>query len=156
MLKEIILVIEENRFFIVVLVAVILGLYYFGGPALSPVRVCFDRQCFLAEVADDFLERQTGLAGRNFLAVNKGMLFVFGQAEGQAMWMKKMKLPLDMVFLDQERRVIRLVENVQPCQESRCSLIKINKPFFYVLEINAGQIRATNLGLGQEMRLEKG
>jgi uncharacterized protein len=81
----------------------------------------------------DQLER--GLMFRRQLARDKGMLFDFGSSQPVSMWMKNTYLPLDMVFIAADGRVVSVKQNAEPLSET---IIPSGGDVLGVLEINAG------------------
>lgn len=87
------------------------------------------------EIANTNEMRQRGLMYRKQLADDAGMLFVFPSAQPQQFWMKNTPLPLDMIFIGADRRIVGIVENTKPFStEGR----GVGKPSKYVLEVNGG------------------
>jgi len=101
------------------------------------------------EVADTPSAREVGLMNRESLAEDSGMLFDFGAARPVDMWMKNTLIPLDMLFLDETGRVVRIGANAQPLS---LDLIPSGGPVRYVLEINGGA--AARFGAAPGDRLE--
>jgi hypothetical protein len=87
------------------------------------------------EVADTPAERRQGLQGRSALAENAGMLFDFGTPQRVAMWMLNTYIPLDMLFLADDGRVVAIAKNTVPLSLDR---IGIEDPVRAVLEVPAG------------------
>jgi uncharacterized membrane protein (UPF0127 family) len=87
------------------------------------------------EVADNDAEREQGLMYRDTMAENDGMLFLMGTEEMQAFWMKNTILPLDIMFVDAERRIVNIQKNCKPYSLDQ---IPSAKPALYVVEVNAG------------------
>ena len=87
------------------------------------------------EVADTPAARRQGLQGRHKLAENSGMLFDFGTPQQVAMWMLNTYIPLDMLFLDDDGRVVAIAKNTVPLSRDR---IGIEDPVRAVLEVQAG------------------
>lgn len=90
------------------------------------------------EVATTVEERENGLGGRDSLADDSGMLFIFPDPPGEvtlAFWMKDMKFSLDMIFLNRNKEVV-FVERDAPAGSAE--LIEPPVPYLYVLEVNAG------------------
>lgn len=87
-----------------------------------------------------------GLQFRSHLPANRGMLFIFkDENQIQKFWMKDTRIPLDMIWLDQEGRIIEVLEDVPPCVADPCPVYGPDEPAAYVLELNAGT--ADDLGL---------
>lgn len=68
----------------------------------------------VAEVADDSRERQQGLMCREIVPPGSGMLFIFQQASSLNFWMFNTYAPLDILYLDDNRRVVNAVR-MEPC-----------------------------------------
>lgn len=107
--------------------------------------MCFGSRCFEVEVAATEPARQTGLMGRQNLDEGKGMLFVYEKPEKLSFWMKNTLIPLDMVWLDGNRKVVYIKENARPCLELNCPKFAPDVYAQYVLEVNAGA--AAKIGL---------
>lgn len=90
------------------------------------------------EIANTPEAQEKGLSGRTGLPNNRGMLFVYANAEpNRCFWMKDMQFAIDIVWLDAQKRVVHLEQNVQPSTYPNhfCN----EKPAQYVLELNANQ-----------------
>jgi len=79
--------------------------------------------------------RTRGLMYRRNLPSDAGMLFVFPETSQYSFWMKNTPLALDMIFIDEQLRVVGLVENAVPFSLAPLS---VGKPSRYVLEVHAG------------------
>ena len=122
--------------------------------SLSYYDVCFQQACFGVETAITPDERKMGLMFREKLESKTGMLFVFETAKPYPIWMKNMKIPLDIVWLDQGRRIVAVRENVPPCEKPPCPIYEPETSAGYVLEINAGEIQRSGLKPGDVMTLQ--
>ena len=89
-----------------------------------------------AEIADDNEERTRGLMFRKILDENSGMLFVFDDEDFQTFWMKNTLIPLDIIFIDNNFRIVD-IKNAAPCEKDPCSLYQSSMPAKYVLEVNS-------------------
>jgi len=98
------------------------------------------------EVADTPKEKEIGLMNREFLDEDKGMLFVFSEEDRRTFWMKNTLIPLDIIFLDRNKRIVDIIENTTPCYEDPCELY--NSVGMYVIEVNAGFSKKNNLSIG--------
>ena len=88
-----------------------------------------------------------GLSGREELCAECGMLFVFSEPAPRGFWMRGMRFPLDMVFMDGNYLVVNAAENVPPCA-GECLVIHSQGSAKYVLEVNAGFARAHGISTG--------
>ena len=71
----------------------------------------------------------------NKLKEGNGMLFTFDEEADHTMWMKNVNIPLDMIFIDKDKKVVK-VQTVQPCKSKPCELYKAGQPIMHVLELN--------------------
>jgi uncharacterized membrane protein (UPF0127 family) len=90
------------------------------------------------ELASTEPERARGLMYRNHLEPDAGMLFLFPEPAPLAFWMKNTLIPLDMLFLDHDRRVVGIVENAAPETETPRRVAGQSQ---YVLEVGGGLSR---------------
>ena len=112
-------------------------------------------QRYKVEVADDDAERARGLMFRDQLAADSGMIFLHDREEPQAYWMKNTKIALDILYFDDQRRLVSQQRDVPPCSAGdRCPPYPSSGPARYVLELNAGQ--AEKLGLQDGAQLTFG
>ncbi len=108
------------------------------------------------DVALDDFQRAQGLSGRETLAENNGMLFVFDKAEKYSFWMKDMNFSLDFVWI-RNGVVVGVTQNVPvPAQDVSLSDLKRysnNEPFDMVLEINSGMVQRYNIEVGDNVNV---
>ncbi len=105
------------------------------------------------EIARTAEQRERGLMFRRALGEDAGMLFVFSSAAPRAFWMRDTCIPLDILFLDGDGRVVGILENVPTMNdESR----EVACPARYVLEVNAGWSRRHGATVGMRVELPKG
>jgi len=105
-----------------------------------------------AEVADTPSKRLVGLMFRDQLPHNQGMLFIFENTDFHGIWMKNCRIPLDILWLDQSRKVIHTEENVPPCQFDPCHIYYPLQKALYVLELNTGLIAKEKIRLGAHIQ----
>jgi len=108
----------------------------------------------LVELADTAEERAQGLMFRQFLAKDRGMLFTFSEPQHWTIWMKNTRIPLDIIWLDGEKRIVHVERNVPACHlaGNGCPQYQPNQKAMYVLELAAGS--AESLKLGRGVRLD--
>ena len=90
---------------------------------------------FRVELARTSAEREQGLMYRTQMASDAGMLFLFEQPSELVFWMKNTLIPLDMIFIGHDRRIVGIVENAQP---ETLTARRVDGVSQYVLEINGG------------------
>ena len=82
------------------------------------------------------------------------MLFVHDRQEPLAYWMKNTKIALDILYFDNERRLVSQQRDVPPCSAGdACPPYPSKRPARYVLELNAGQAARLNLQDGASLTL---
>ena len=92
-----------------------------------------------AEVADTNEKRRQGLSGRETLPRGGGMLFIFENPCLCGFWMKEMRFPLDIIWIDEEYRIVHIVEGVSPATFPETFLP--DRAAKYVLEVSAGTVK---------------
>jgi len=97
-----------------------------------------DGRSITAELAVTDAERARGLMFREKIAADQGMLFCFLEADIHSFWMKNTLIPLDMIWLDKDRRIVHIERNVPPCKADPCPSYTPSRPGNYVLELAAG------------------
>jgi uncharacterized protein len=91
-------------------------------------------------------ERTKGLSGRKNLPEDTGLLFVFERPGLHRFWMKDMNFPIDILWLDENKRIVHIEKDVPP--ESYPEYFVPTADSKYVLELNAGQVQKNNIKLG--------
>jgi uncharacterized membrane protein (UPF0127 family) len=142
-----------KKFLIIIVIAVIVigGFFYFSKEPKEPTLTIGDKSIYLI-IADSDEERELGLGNRESLPENEAMLFVFEKPDKYAFWMKDMKFPIDIIWLDQEFKIVHIAYDVQvesypefifePPQES-----------LYVLETVAGFAQKNGLKVGDRLEV---
>jgi len=117
-------------------------------PAPLTVRTAGGERRFSIEVADDDRERSAGLMFRTEMGDDHGMLFVFEQTRRLAFWMKNTPMPLDLVFIGADGRVV----DVLPGEPYSVAPISPEAPARFVLELKAGTAEKTGIAGGDLVR----
>jgi uncharacterized membrane protein (UPF0127 family) len=102
------------------------------------------------EVARTEAEQARGLMFRRELAEDAGMLFVFGESERRAFWMKNTLIPLDMIFVDEAGVVAGIVRDAEPLS---LGLRDPGVASRYVLEVRGGWAARHGVAPGARLRL---
>ncbi len=103
---------------------------------------------FSIEIADDSSERSSGLMFREAMDDDHGMLFVFEESRPVGFWMKNTQMPLDLVFIAQDGRVLAILPG-EPFSEASIGPVE---PVRFVLELKRGTAIQVNLKSGDLLR----
>ena len=104
------------------------------------------------EIADDDYQRETGLMYRQSMEADQGMLFIFENEEPRGFYMKNTHIPLDLIFLDSQNKIVSIAKDAKP---ESLETIPSNVPAQYVLEINGGLSDQWNLVVGDSLILNR-
>ena len=103
---------------------------------------------FSVELAANDAERERGLMYRKSLPDGHGMLFDFGYPQSTAFWMHNTYIPLDIIFIAPDGRIIRIAENAKPMNDS---LIPSGGLVRGVLEVIGGSARKFGIKAGDKV-----
>jgi uncharacterized membrane protein (UPF0127 family) len=110
-------------------------------------------QQFRVEIADTLEKQARGLMFRRDLPRDRGMLFVYAQAQPQAFWMRNCEIALDILYFDAEGRFINGHYAVPPCRTAQCPTYESKRPARWVLELGGGVGRSLDLKEGDRLQL---
>jgi uncharacterized protein len=122
-------------------------------PALLPLTYPNGTR-ILVELADTPEKRVQGLMFREHLANDRGMLFVFEEPGQWTFWMKNTKVPLDILWLGSDKRIVDIAENVPGCVQEPCLQYQPSKEALYALEVPAGAVKGHKLSKGKQLIFE--
>jgi uncharacterized protein len=103
------------------------------------------KHVFNIELALTVPEQEKGLMNREKIPEDYGMLFVYTRVQETAMWMKNTPSLLDMLFIDNNGKILWLAENARPFDERA---ISSHFPVRATLEIKGGQVAARGIKVG--------
>ena len=103
---------------------------------------------FAVEIADTEAQRAKGLMFRKELPDGQGMLFDFQREQEVSFWMKNTDIPLDMIFIRGDGRILRIAENTEPLSTR---LIPSGGPVRAVLEVIGGTTRKFGIAPGDQV-----
>jgi uncharacterized membrane protein (UPF0127 family) len=149
--------------------------YYYRVP--SPTyNVKIKDKLFNLEIADTTEERTLGLMNRKYLREDGGMLFIFEKTGWYPFWMKNTYIPLDIIWLNENKEVVHIKEEAQPCASTSDDLtinpltrtfnkVKQNIPFVcdtilpvgmskYVIELKSGKVKEIDLKIGDKTEFD--
>ncbi len=146
-----------SAFGIVIIFAVALGfLIFYNGfgrsrPFADTKFVQIDGVKIKVELALTEAEREQGLSGRDGLADDAGMLFVFDHPDKYLFWMKDMNFPIDMIWIGQDSKIIYIQKNASPDSYPQ-KTFGPETPATYVLEVPAGFSDKNGLKEGDQVK----
>lgn len=148
---------KRNRVITLALLAVLLmsvSLFLTSPKESDTIVVTFPSGRTLeTEVADTPEKLLFGLAFREALPPNTGMLYIFETTGTHRLNTKQYKMPVDMIWLDESRHVIQLFENVPPCSSETCPAYGPGaEPVRYVIQTAAGFVRHEGLQANAELK----
>ena len=124
-----------------------------AAPAAAGPRVVLPSgAAYKVELARTPEEQVQGLMFRESLAEKSGMLFLFPDNTVHQFWMKNTMIPLDMIWMDREGKVLFVSENTPPCKADPCPTYGPNQPATSVLEIAAGMAKREKVEVGTVIR----
>ena len=104
---------------------------------------------FTLEVADSFAKRERGLMQRDSMPEGHGMLFVFEDETDRAFWMKNTRIPLDILYIATDGKIVSL-KTMRPYDLSQ---VPSDGPAKYAIELNAGMIQKTGVKVGEILQI---
>jgi uncharacterized membrane protein (UPF0127 family) len=107
-----------------------------------------------AEVMVKPEDRAMGLMFRPSLPQDRVLLFVFDEAEFHGIWMKNCRFPIDIVWLDESKKVVHLQESAPPCKADPCAVFQPMRKASFVVEMNAGQARREGALVGAQVSFD--
>ena len=116
------------------------------------IPVVLDEREFAMEVSDTQETQQKGLSGRGSLCEICGMIFVFEKPSKYGIWMKDMLLSIDVLWLNENKYIIHIVENMQPRSYPKSYYPPSDAK--YIIEVPNGTVY--DLGLKVDDRVRSG
>jgi uncharacterized membrane protein (UPF0127 family) len=120
--------------------------------ALVPAVTFPDGHVVRVEIAADNELRAQGLMYRDQLRPGAGMLFFFPGDGEYSFWMKNTRIPLDIIWIDSDRRVVDAKFDVPPCRVDDCPSYAPDGRARYVLEVAGGEARKHGLKKGDQLQ----
>ena len=113
--------------------------YQFSNAAKPKSQLTIANHTFAVEVATSSAEQQKGLSGREKLPDDQGMLFVFKKADKYPFWMEKMKFPLDIIYI-KDNKIVSITHSAAILKkgDNNPPIYLSDEPFTQAVEINSG------------------
>lgn len=111
------------------------------------------------ELAETQTKRAQGLGGRDSLASDSGMLFIFPQEGNYSFWMKGMKFPIDIIWI-KGVKVVDIIKEATPppggAKDQEIPIYVSNQPFDKVLEVGSGLVDTHGIKIGDQIQVVEG
>lgn len=148
---------KKKRIVTLVLLAILLmsvSLFLVERKESSIIIVSFPNDRELeTEVADTPEKLLFGLAFRETLPPKSGMLYIFESTGSHRITTKEYRFPVDVMWMDESRRIVHMMENVPPCERDPCPWYgDLPDPVRYVLQTEAGFIKQAGITTGMELK----
>ena len=101
------------------------------------------------EIADNDAETTQGLMFRRSMPDSCGMIFVMKENEPHSFWMKNTYIPLDIIFLDESKKIVTIQANTTPFSEAEVPSYEKAK---FILEVNAGYCKRKGIEKGDVVK----
>jgi len=132
--------------------------YFKAGGTISffkkPAVAIIDNQNFNINVAVLEKDKEVGLSEMNSISQNQGMIFLFDKPEYYSFWMKNMKFPIDIIFINNDQ-IVTIRDNAKVIMSEETPMIySSTQPADKVLEIQAGLSKKYNFKIGDKVKYE--
>ena len=108
---------------------------------------------YSVEIVNTPQTRAQGLMYRDNIDDYTGMFFVMPNDVMLPFWMKNVKFPLDIIFIDKNLTIIDIAHDTKPCTQSKCELFSPQVPYRYVLEVMGGSSKLNNIQVGDKIEV---
>lgn len=121
----------------------------FAGMPVKDINI--KARVFRAEVASTRQEQTKGFMFRASISPDAAMLFIYDQDGVYPFWMKNVKFPLDIIWIDAAKKIVYIKEDFAPCSSGDCPVEYPADPARYVLEVMGGTARELGLKPGDRV-----
>lgn len=154
--------------FIFIIIGITVALYlYKTNPSISGLpfvsqqtalrELQINNATLKVEVADTQAKRSLGLGGRQSLASDEGMLFIFDKPGRPPFWMKGLSFSLDFIWIMGDK-VVDILQNIQPPTpgqtDESLSIYQSKEDMDRVLEVNGGTVQRLNIKVGDTIKIQ--
>jgi uncharacterized protein len=117
--------------------------------SLPVIKMIIGNRQFQIEVAKEDEAQHIGLMYRDSMNADHGMIFVFPDEQPRAFWMKNVRFPLDILYLDRDGRVVS-IKQMRPYDVSD---VPSDRPAQYAIELNDGAAAAAGVKIGDVIQI---
>jgi hypothetical protein len=136
---------------LILVLFLIIYFIFFRVVPLKKVSFNLNNTNYEIEIAKTISQKSKGLSNRQNLCSNCGMLFVFGFETKLPFWMKDTNIPLDMIWLDKNGKIVE-IKNANETNNSQ-KIYQNQIPAQYVLELNINDSQKLNLKIGDIIQI---
>jgi len=153
---------SKSRLILLFLACAALAVFYFANSAnkaKSPgsewkkATVTIQNQTLDVYLAQTEQEHESGLSGFEAIKSNQGMLFIFDLAQKPSFWMKDMKFPIDIIWIN-NNQVVDITKNLPVQYDSNLTRYFPNVEVDRVLEVNAGWTDKNEIKVGDKVEMK--
>jgi len=101
------------------------------------------------EIADTQEKKEKGLSNRESLHEDRGMLFLFEKPGRYGFWMKEMNFAIDIIWIDKDKSIVEITENVDP--KTFPKIFYAKETVQYIIETQAGWAKVNEIQLGDKI-----
>jgi hypothetical protein len=141
---------------IIIIVIILISFFsiYSNNEAMGKGKVIINNKKISVDIAKTPEQQENGLKGREKLSDGQGMLFVFKEKRYYNFWMDGMKIPIDIIWLD-DNKIIDITKNAPvPTDPKNPAIFRPASEVNYVLEVRAGYADANNLKIGDSVEFK--
>ncbi|MBS0172378.1 MAG: DUF192 domain-containing protein [Nitrospira sp.] len=141
--------------FVLLVILLISVTLFLGGPKESELIVVEfpNGKTMETEVASTPEKLLFGLAFREGLPADTGMLYIFESTGLHRVGTRQFRIPVDMLWIDESHHIVHVLEQVPPCAKDPCPLYgPPPEPIRYLIETEAGYVKRAEITTGMELR----
>lgn len=133
-----------------IIIAIFVVLFYYNWfnqtemPKILELKI--NETILKAEIADTPIKQEKGLSGKMELNDDQAMLFIFSKLGYYNFWMKDMNFPIDIAWLDENKKIIHIENAVSPATYPKS--FNSSRPSLYVLETSANFFMEHKIKIG--------
>ena len=138
----------DNKIYFAGFVLILLLLIFYLKPKTAEIKI--SGKTFSAEIADNPITRARGLMYR---AAPSPMFFIFPFPTAENFWMKNVKFPLDIIWIDENKKIIG-TDRMEQCASGHCKIYNPPAEIKYALEVEAGFVQKNKVKVGQIVEIQ--
>ncbi len=119
--------------------------------SLPTITMQIGNKKFTLEVADTDESRRIGLMFRNSMPADHGMIFLFDHADVQGFWMKNTNIPLDIIYLSADQKIV----SIHQMEPHDLQSVSSDYPAQYAIELNQGAAQICGAKVGDQLSIPR-